>query len=221
MGNYTQFGDLLNHYLNQQQRSGNDLARYLGINPTTVMYWRNGDRCPRDPQHIYHIINFLHINSAEEQHTLFQAAGFDFIPFNQDPPSSTQSQNHFQTEIKGPIWGPVSTGSGNIYGTTYNHFHNSTREEIQALLQQFRDALEVAITQDSLPPTTVHVLELVHYAEAELFTAVPRSEVLIHYLKQAKTFLLENATTSTQIATLENLTIWLNQAMDRIKKLTS
>ena len=70
------FGDLLDKYLADLDRSGNWLAQRLGVSVTTVTRWRNGATRPKDQETVLRIADVLNI-SGRERAQFFDAAGYD------------------------------------------------------------------------------------------------------------------------------------------------
>ncbi|MCB0139233.1 MAG: SUMF1/EgtB/PvdO family nonheme iron enzyme [Caldilineaceae bacterium] len=69
------FGDLLDKYLADLDRSGNWLAQRLGVSVTTVTRWRNGATRPKDQETVLRIADVLNI-SGRERAQFFDAAGY-------------------------------------------------------------------------------------------------------------------------------------------------
>lgn len=76
---YPEFGRLLNGHLGREDRKSADLARYLGVEPSTVGRWLNDGRRPGDPETVGRICDFLRVRAAQDRYALFAAAGYAYM----------------------------------------------------------------------------------------------------------------------------------------------
>lgn len=76
---HPEFAALLNQALAQNHRSGSWLARQLGIDPSTVARWRNGDSRPKNPETIIRISDILGIHQRMARQRLIIAAGYAYV----------------------------------------------------------------------------------------------------------------------------------------------
>ncbi len=84
---YPEFGRLLSHHLQQQERSASWLAGRLGVHPSTVINWQNGANRPKDPETVIRLADILGIHEAAQRQVLLQAAGYAYISAPAHPQS--------------------------------------------------------------------------------------------------------------------------------------
>ena len=104
MSDLPEFAHLLRIHLERNGRSPNWLAQQLQLNPEIVTAWLEGDH-PRNREIIIRIVGLLSIADPEEG-AFLHAAGYV---------SPTQSPTRNEANFYGPVYGPVHTGSGNVY----------------------------------------------------------------------------------------------------------
>ena len=74
MGYYPEFSQLLNQFLQRQERSASWLADRLGVSPSTVGRWLNDGLRPGKPETIVQIAEIF--GAAEDAHAFLVAAGY-------------------------------------------------------------------------------------------------------------------------------------------------
>ena len=85
---YPAFAQLLNQYLQAQDRTPTWLAKRLGINPGTVNRWLNLDMRPGSPDMVARVADILGVHSSPERHKLLVAAGYGY----QELPHSSRAE---------------------------------------------------------------------------------------------------------------------------------
>lgn len=87
MDAYPAFAQLLNQYLQAQERTPTWLAKRLGVNPSTVNRWLNFDSRPGTPDTVARIADILGIHSPPDRQKLLIAAGYGYseVIVNQPP----------------------------------------------------------------------------------------------------------------------------------------
>ncbi len=99
------FANLLEEYLAHNDRSPIWLAAELDINPETVVGWLSGNEYPENEETINQILEALEITDRLEQDNLRRTGART---------AATEISRSHQTNIYGPVYGPVHTGTGDI-----------------------------------------------------------------------------------------------------------
>lgn len=102
MNYYPAFAELLNQYLAQADRSGAWLAQRLGVNPTTVTRWRNGDTRPHSPEMVIRLADVLGLHEPTARQQFLYNAGYGYLAHaetaapNDQPPAQPSALNNAQ-----------------------------------------------------------------------------------------------------------------------------
>ncbi len=77
---YPQFAELLNRYLQRQDRTMSWLAQRLGVYPSTVSRWLEGVTRPDSPETVIRIADCLGVSDGADRAELLAAAGYAAVP---------------------------------------------------------------------------------------------------------------------------------------------
>ena len=73
------FADLLNHYLRNDKRSARWLAQEIGVHPSTVSRWTNGETLPEDSETVRRMAAAFKLSKSAEIEALVTAAGYPLV----------------------------------------------------------------------------------------------------------------------------------------------
>ena len=77
---YARFGNLLNEYLRDRERSASWLAQRLRVRASTVTRWLAGETRPKTPERVLDILDALAVFSREARTGMLAAAGYAVAP---------------------------------------------------------------------------------------------------------------------------------------------
>lgn len=135
MNPYSKFGNLLNHYLAEQERSVFWLAERLEIKPSVVSRWLDGELRPDNSELIDSIADILRIYDQSERQKMLIAAGYA----TNEPDSTAESVGSATTvtniDNRGGFYsaGDVKIGGDVITNGTKNVFLFGSQFFIDAL----------------------------------------------------------------------------------------
>lgn len=108
MSYYPKFAELLNHYLEGEERSASWLAKRLEMAPYTVSRWLNKATRPGSPETVIRIADLLGIHEPKERQAFLHAAGYGYLegepaPFieeaSPEKPVSLQTWQYYASGI--------------------------------------------------------------------------------------------------------------------------
>lgn len=104
MAEHQAFANLLNNYLRQNKRSARWLAHEIGVHPSTVSRWTNGETLPEDPQFVRRIAAVFKLSEPSEVEALISAAGFSFTLQERGGLAETSDSNADILTAHGQHW---------------------------------------------------------------------------------------------------------------------
>jgi hypothetical protein len=109
------FSDLLNKYLQQEERSASWLARKVEVHRSTVSRWIDGSTHPDTPDKVIKISRYLHLDQ-EETNLLLDSCNFPLLPPQASVSQTTISKDQLSVNLK--VIEPVRVYSS--YGLVYH-----------------------------------------------------------------------------------------------------